>query len=111
MIYIDIFGIISYLIQIYSLEIVFLLAGRLITGIVIGISLGIVPNYLNSIAPSKMTGIIGSMNQLFITIGILVCYGMAFTVNSSSFQELMWFLLIPIFACVIRILFLTFIFP
>lgn len=78
MIIIDFCAIFGFLIQSYSLKIEYLLMGRLIVGVVIGISLGIIPIYLLSISPLKMSGIVGSMNQLFITIGIAVGYGMSF---------------------------------
>ena len=41
-----------------------------------GINSNLIPVYLISISPPELTGIIGSFNQLFITIGIAVAYGL-----------------------------------
>ena len=111
MIIADVLGIFGYGLQIYSLQIEFLLLGRLITGVVIGVSLGVIPSYLNSIAPPQMSGFICSLNQLFITIGIATAYAMAFRLRSGYEFEVTLFLLLPVLACVIRIISLKFFFP
>lgn len=48
-----------------------MIAGRLLAGIGIGISSAIVPLYISEIAPTEIRGALGSVNQLFICIGIL----------------------------------------
>ncbi|KAK1363617.1 Plastidic glucose transporter 4 [Heracleum sosnowskyi] len=48
-----------------------MIIGRLLAGIGIGISYIIVPLYISEISPSKMHGTLGSINQLFICVGIL----------------------------------------
>ncbi|XP_010916426.1 plastidic glucose transporter 4 isoform X1 [Elaeis guineensis] len=48
-----------------------MLIGRLLAGIGIGISSAIVPLYISEISPTEIRGALGSVNQLFICIGIL----------------------------------------
>lgn len=49
-----------------------MIIGRLLAGIGIGISSAIVPLYISEISPTEIRGALGSVNQLFICIGILV---------------------------------------
>ncbi|WOL09457.1 plastidic glucose transporter 4 [Canna indica] len=49
-----------------------MIIGRLLAGIGIGISSAIVPLYISEISPTEIRGALGSANQLFICIGILV---------------------------------------
>lgn len=51
-----------------------LIAGRIVIGIAIGIASFTVPLYLSEISPSKVRGTLVSLNQLAITIGIVVSY-------------------------------------
>lgn len=48
-----------------------LIIGRLLAGIGIGISSAIVPLYISEISPTEIRGTLGSVNQLFICVGIL----------------------------------------
>ncbi|XXG79543.1 hypothetical protein AAC387_Pa09g0586 [Persea americana] len=48
-----------------------MIIGRLLCGIGIGISSAIVPLYISEISPTEIRGALGSVNQLFICIGIL----------------------------------------
>ncbi|XP_076919910.1 plastidic glucose transporter 4-like [Bidens hawaiensis] len=48
-----------------------MIIGRLLSGIGIGISSAIVPLYISEISPTEIRGTLGSINQLFICIGIL----------------------------------------
>ncbi|KAF9684128.1 hypothetical protein SADUNF_Sadunf04G0085600 [Salix dunnii] len=49
-----------------------MIIGRLLAGIGIGISSAIVPLYISEISPTEIRGALGSVNQLFICIGILL---------------------------------------
>ncbi|MDY0404202.1 sugar porter family MFS transporter [Virgibacillus sp. 179-BFC.A HS] len=51
-----------------------LVVGRLIIGLAVGGSTAIVPVYLSEMAPTQQRGSLSSLNQLMITIGILVSY-------------------------------------
>jgi hypothetical protein len=44
----------------------------------VGIASGIVPVYLISISPPEISGIVGSFNQLLITVGIAVAYALGY---------------------------------
>ncbi|KAL1830150.1 hypothetical protein DCAR_0209558 [Daucus carota subsp. sativus] len=48
-----------------------MIVGRLLAGIGIGISSAIVPLYISEISPTEIRGTLGSVNQLFICVGIL----------------------------------------
>ncbi|KAK5784454.1 plastidic glucose transporter 4 isoform X1 [Gossypium arboreum] len=48
-----------------------MIIGRLLAGIGIGITSAIVPLYISEISPTDIRGALGSVNQLFICIGIL----------------------------------------
>nr|VDD19373.1 unnamed protein product [Brassica rapa] len=48
-----------------------MIVGRLLAGVGIGISSAIVPLYISEISPTEIRGALGSVNQLFICIGIL----------------------------------------
>ncbi|GMI66163.1 GLUCOSE TRANSPORTER 1, plastidic GLC translocator [Hibiscus trionum] len=48
-----------------------MIIGRLLAGIGIGITSAIVPLYISEISPTEIRGALGSVNQLFICIGIL----------------------------------------
>ncbi|XP_057952893.1 plastidic glucose transporter 4 isoform X2 [Malania oleifera] len=48
-----------------------MIVGRILAGIGIGISSAIVPLYISEISPTEIRGALGSVNQLFICIGIL----------------------------------------
>ncbi|XVE72092.1 hypothetical protein DITRI_Ditri11bG0011000 [Diplodiscus trichospermus] len=48
-----------------------MIIGRLLAGVGVGISSAIVPLYISEISPTEIRGALGSVNQLFICIGIL----------------------------------------
>jgi MFS transporter, SP family, galactose:H+ symporter len=49
--------------------------GRILIGIAIGIASFVAPLYISEIAPENIRGALVSLNQLLITIGILIAYG------------------------------------
>lgn len=49
-----------------------MIIGRLLAGIGIGISSSLVPLYISEISPTEIRGALGSVNQLFICVGILL---------------------------------------
>jgi SP family galactose:H+ symporter-like MFS transporter len=51
-----------------------LVAGRIIVGIAIGIASFISPMYMSEISPKRVRGSLVSLNQLAVTIGIVVAY-------------------------------------
>ncbi|CAN3374605.1 hypothetical protein DIURU_000003 [Diutina rugosa] len=54
-----------------------LLAGRLLSGIAAGSALVITAIYINEIAPTSAKGLLGSMNQVSINVGILLTQSLA----------------------------------
>lgn len=52
----------------------FLYMGRLLEGFGVGIISYVVPVYIAEIAPQNMRGALGSVNQLSVTIGIMLAY-------------------------------------
>ncbi|TKY55824.1 Sugar transporter ERD6 6 [Spatholobus suberectus] len=59
----------------------FLFMGRLLEGFGVGIISYVVPVYIAEIAPQDMRGGLGSVNQLSVTIGILLAYVLGLFVN------------------------------
>jgi MFS family permease len=48
-----------------------MIAGRVVTGLGIGLSSALVPLYISEIAPTAIRGVLGAVNQLMICVGIL----------------------------------------
>ncbi|GFZ10325.1 major facilitator superfamily protein [Actinidia rufa] len=59
----------------------FLYMGRLLEGFGVGIISYTVPVYIAEIAPQNMRGALGSVNQLSVTIGIMLAYLLGLFVN------------------------------
>lgn len=78
---------------------------RLLLGVIVGLNTIVIPVYLTSCLPGSMGGPAGTLNQLFITIGILFGYLLGFTVIDSSPGGFAWRFLIalPIIPAAIRI--------
>lgn len=53
---------------------VFLVAGRVVLGLAIGVASFTAPLYISEVSPTKVRGMLVSLNQLMITIGIVVSY-------------------------------------
>lgn len=60
------------------------LIGRVLIGVAIGVASFVVPLYISEIAPSALRGGMVSLNQLFITLGILVSYGADYLFSASG---------------------------
>jgi MFS transporter, SP family, galactose:H+ symporter len=56
-------------------EIITLIIGRIIVGIAIGMASFIAPLYISELSPPKIRGSLVTFNQLFITVGIVISYG------------------------------------
>ena len=76
--------------------------GRVISGISIGGISGIVPIYINELAPEDSKNAYGVLNQLFVSIGTVFCYTFGFTKHWRYIASLS---LIP---CVIFFIFIWF---
>lgn len=74
----DIFAFLVIAYQACNIDLVSLYVTRFLLGIYLGFSGTIIPVYLVSISPPEMTGLLGSFNQLFITVGISVAYRLGY---------------------------------
>ena len=78
--------------------------GRLLIGIAIGLASFIVPMYISELAPERIRGALVSLNQLFVTLGILVSYGVDTLFAASGAWKSMFAVgLIPAFILLIGI--------
>ncbi|XP_074308897.1 sugar transporter ERD6-like 6 isoform X2 [Silene latifolia] len=67
-------NVIGWLVISVSKDVSFLYMGRLLDGFGVGIISYTVPVYIAEIAPQNMRGMLGSVNQLAVTIGIMLVY-------------------------------------
>jgi SP family galactose:H+ symporter-like MFS transporter len=65
-------------------DVTLLILGRIAVGVAIGIASEVTPLYISEISPPQMRGSLVSLNQLAITIGIVVSYLVDFAL--SAFQ-------------------------
>jgi sugar porter (SP) family MFS transporter len=85
-----------------------LLLARIIIGLAVGSASLVVPLYIGEFAPPKVRGALVSLNQLAITVGILVSYLVDYGLSSSANWRLMFGLAgIPALALFIGMLFQT----
>lgn len=87
LILLDVGGLIFISLQMLDLSLFILVFTRLMLGFIIGINSSVIPTYLVSLSPPSMSGVTGSLNQLFITIGIAVAYTMGFTIEAGKSYE------------------------
>ncbi|XP_078428539.1 sugar transporter ERD6-like 6 [Wolffia australiana] len=67
-------NIIGWLIISFAKDSSFLYMGRLLEGFGVGVISFVVPVYIAEIAPQNMRGALGSVNQLSVTIGLMLAY-------------------------------------
>jgi MFS family permease len=74
-------------------------------GLVVGVNTIIIPTYLTSVLPGAMGGPAGTLNQLFITIGIFFGFWVGFLVVGESSGDLAWRIIVglPILPAIIRL--------
>lgn len=68
----------------YAPSVGLLIAMRIIIGFAIGITSYVVPMYISEISPTRVRGAMVTLNQLMITIGILVSYMTDYALSSDS---------------------------
>ena len=74
-----------------------LLIGRFISGLAIGIASVAVPLYIAEVSPAQSRGALVSLNQLLLTIGILIAYIVSyFYAEGGHWREMFAFGFIPI---------------
>ncbi|MEW2069876.1 sugar porter family MFS transporter [Streptomyces sp. NPDC007346] len=67
-----------------------LMAGRVVLGLAVGAASATVPVYLSEISPTKIRGRLLTMNQLMITLGILIAYLVNLAFSSSEMWRAMF---------------------
>lgn len=72
-----------------------ILAGRALVGIGIGLSSALVPLYISEIAPTRLRGALGSINQLLICIGILAALVVNVVIPSTAWRSMFAISAIP----------------
>jgi sugar porter (SP) family MFS transporter len=99
--------IIGTLILLVSTGLGIFVVGRLLIGIAIGLASFIVPMYISELAPEHIRGALVSLNQLFVTLGILVSYGVDTLFSASgSWQSMFAVGLIPAVILLVGIAFM-----
>jgi len=86
--------------------------GRLIQGFCVGANSSLVPLYISEVAPTEIAGTLGTMNQLLITIGVIVApvlglHMPTFTPKTFSHSDNQWFKVLlgfAAFAAVLRLI-------
>ncbi|GFQ04480.1 sugar transporter erd6-like 6 [Phtheirospermum japonicum] len=81
----------------FARDVSFLYMGRLLEGFGVGIISYTVPVYIAEIAPQNLRGALGSVNQLSVTIGIMLSYLLGLFVNWR------WLAVLGILPCLILI--------
>lgn len=86
---------------------------RLILGLMVGLNTVVIPTYLTSCLPGSMGGPAGSLNQFFITFGMMLGYVFGLFFYDSSLDNFGWRFLVafPIIPSLIRIYTTRYIFP
>ncbi len=64
-----------------------LLAGRFVVGLGIGIASMLTPLYLGEIAPAEHRGAVVSLNQMCITLGIVLSYGVDYVFSEIAVRD------------------------
>ena len=69
---------------------------RIVLGLAVGAAALIVPLYLSEIAPTEIRGAISSLNQLMITVGILLAFIVnALLANSEAWRWMLGLAVVP----------------
>eukprot|EP00179_Madagascaria_erythrocladioides_P032065 CAMPEP_0198335302 /NCGR_PEP_ID=MMETSP1450-20131203/20230_1 /TAXON_ID=753684 ORGANISM="Madagascaria erythrocladiodes, Strain CCMP3234" /NCGR_SAMPLE_ID=MMETSP1450 /ASSEMBLY_ACC=CAM_ASM_001115 /LENGTH=506 /DNA_ID=CAMNT_0044039961 /DNA_START=45 /DNA_END=1562 /DNA_ORIENTATION=+ len=68
-----------------SVHVAMLIAMRVLLGVGIGLESMVVPLIITEMSPPSVRGAVGTLNQLFITVGILVSYVVGLAFNDVSF--------------------------
>ncbi len=76
--------IIGTLIAAVAHDIFVLMLGRILVGIAIGVASFVVPMYISEMSPPQARGAMTSLNQVALTLGILVAYGVDYLFTASS---------------------------
>ncbi len=86
-----------------------LLVGRILVGMAIGVASFIVPMYISEMAPPQARDAMTSLNQVGVTFGILVAYGVDYLYSASGNWHAMFaWGLVPSTALLVGLLFMPY---
>lgn len=89
----------------YTNSIGLLIVMRIVIGIAIGITSYVVPMYIAEISPARHRGSLVTLNQLMITIGILVSYITDYWLsNDSDTESWRWMFLVGLFPAIVLLI-------
>ena len=101
--------IIGTLIATVSADVFVLIIGRITVGIAIGVASFIVPMYISEMAPSQARGAMTSLNQVGVTFGILVAYGVDYFYSAGgNWRAMFAWGLVPSAALLVGMLFMPY---
>jgi MFS family permease len=82
-----------------------LIMGRLLSGIGTGAASLFVPRYLNEIAPNPIRGLLGTLNQILINIGIVIAFslGLPYEANPAKTITLLGRYTLPWWRCMFAV--------
>lgn len=91
----------------FSVDAAWLVSSRIILGLAVGGSTALVPVYLSEMAPTAVRGRLASLNQLMITIGILVAYIISYVFSSiDGWRWMLGLAVVPAIALLIGVAFM-----
>lgn len=101
----DYLTIVAAIIGMLSLSVGLQAFSRILFGVVAGINTIQVPTYLTSLLPGSMGGPCGTLNQLFIVVGIFLGFLFGFIVTGDVVSEMGWRVIVgfPILPALIRL--------
>jgi sugar porter (SP) family MFS transporter len=89
----------------FATSITVLIIMRIIIGIAIGITSYVVPMYISEISPTRVRGALVTLNQLMITLGILVSYIADYALsNDNDNQSWRWMFLVGFIPSIILLI-------
>lgn len=89
----------------FAHSLMLLMAMRVIIGFAIGITSYVVPMYIAEISPSRRRGALVTLNQLMITIGILVSYITDYWLsNDANLESWRWMFFVGLFPALILLI-------
>lgn len=89
----------------FASTVTFLMMMRVVIGIAIGITSYVVPMYIAEIAPARRRGTLVTLNQLMITIGILVSYVADYWLsNDNNPESWRWMFFVGLFPALVLLI-------
>jgi MFS family permease len=83
----DFLAIISVLVQMFTLYIPLVIVSRLIMGFYCSITLGLIPSWIISMAPQRLSGLFGTFYYLAIVMGMAEAYCMGQFLDTSTMED------------------------